>query len=170
MELIVVIMKEDDPTTICEDTEKLMEYYFNNYESSSIPSSQTKIESVNIDNVDVPVTMEKNMDLVVPKGVSKKDLRYETSLKPTKFPIKKGTELGVVQATYDNRVLGTTSIIAEKTIEKTSVMKVLLIVISTIVVLLFLAVLFLILTKKSRMRKRRQSRRSRTRTNKRTLR
>lgn len=172
MELIVVIMKEDDPTTICEDTEKLMEYYFNNYESSSIPSSQTKIESVNIDNVDVPVTMGKNMDLVVPKGVSKKDLRYETALNPTKFPIKKGTELGVVQAIYDNRVLGSTPIIAEKTIEKTSAMKVLLIVISAIVVLLFLTVLFLILTKKSRMRKRRQSRRSRTRksTNRRTLR
>lgn len=150
MELIVVIMKEDDPTTICKDTQALMEHYFNNYESTSLPSSQVNIESVKIKKKEVPVTVDKNFHVLLPKGVSTKDITFHTQVLSTKLPIKKGAQVGIVQAVYNNKVLGTTPLYAEKTISGSSIKKVVLIVLSVVGILLLV---FLILVSISKVRR-----------------
>ena len=150
MELIVVIMKEDDPTTICKDTQALMEHYFNNYESTSLPSSQINIQSVKIKKKEVPVIVDKNFHVILPKGVSVKDVTLDPQLLPTKFPIKKGAQVGIVQAVYNDKVLGTAPLYAEKTISGPSTRTVALIVLSVVGILLLI---FFILAFISKVRK-----------------
>lgn len=169
IELIVVVMKEDDPTVACEDTKALMEHYFKNYKNQSLPSSESGITTVKVGKKDIPVTMDEEIYLLMPKGISKSEISYDATLTVTNLPVEKGDELGMIQAVHKDKVLGTIPIYAEKTVSKFSFTKIILTVLS-IIVILFLIFLALLYIGNIRRKRRYRSRRSRRRTGSRRIR
>lgn len=121
MRLISVVMGTGSEAERFDETRKLLDYGFNNYEMRTLVSAKSEIEQMKSVRTtkgvrtEVPVVTEKGIAVLVKKGTPEQ--AYEWKAEPLErdkrvAPIKQGTAVGMLTITYDGKELQTPMITA----------------------------------------------------------
>ncbi|MBR6401734.1 MAG: D-alanyl-D-alanine carboxypeptidase [Firmicutes bacterium] len=120
MELVAVVMGCPEPKLRFKEVMKLLDYGYANYMLLKGEPAGKIVSSVPVlggteDSVNAAVA--ENVSYLAQKGSKK--LEYKTDLPENiKAPINAGDELGVITYTCDGEEVGSSKLIAEKTVEK----------------------------------------------------
>ncbi|MEY4480817.1 MAG: D-alanyl-D-alanine carboxypeptidase DacA [Bacillota bacterium] len=130
MRLISVVMGAGTIEGRFEQTRKLMDYGFNNFEKKSIIGAKKAVKQ--LPTVYVPKAKHKNVEvvtakpvtLILPKGTSAKSIKVTAKALPESklvAPMKKGAKLGTLTVTYksDNGMMKTNvDLVAKEEVKK----------------------------------------------------
>ncbi|MFN0224608.1 D-alanyl-D-alanine carboxypeptidase family protein [Paenibacillus sp. KR2-11] len=129
MRLISVVMGTPTEPKRFEETRKVLDYGFNNFESKQIAAAGAPISSLQTVNIkkgvetEVPVVTEQEMKLVVKKGTPDSEIQVtgQALADESKItaPIQKGQVLGTAKVTY-NGSEHTVNLVAAQEVEKGS--------------------------------------------------
>ena len=156
MMLVFVTMKCKSFDICVDDTQKLLDYFRDNYHGVDL---EVDLETVSTDKIkDIPVYTENSvLQATVEKSVPKEDIRTEVSLlDDISLPILENQVLGVVQAKLGDEVLGTTVIHSSRKISKSH--KIILHIILILLTLLLIRILY-VQTRRARKKRARKKRR-----------
>lgn len=128
MRLISVVMKSDTKDNRNSDTISLMEYGYSMYGSETIFDRNVYTGKINInysEKGEYNYYLKNDVKVVVDKNT--KDISYSTEIKfdDLKLPIKKGSKVGTLILSYDNKKYNYDLIVKEN-IKKASYLKVLI--------------------------------------------
>ena len=161
--LIVAIAGSDMQSQDCEDTRALMQFYFKNYELTTVDIPEDAAEEIVVDEkTTVPTSVEaQQIKLLLPKSKDPGEVTYETvPAEGLARPIEKGDQVGELTVKLGDDTLTTLPVIAEKTFQVPghalkgilrNVMIALVIVIALILILLLIAQI-----RRAKQRRRRQ--------------
>lgn len=112
--LIAVAMRnESGQDAIVKDTAAIFDYYFKKYHVEVLDKNDIPKSKVSIDGKVVGTKAKNDIRLLLPKGVKAEDVKLD--VKPydeVTLPIKKGEIVGKVTASYDDRVLGASTVVS----------------------------------------------------------
>ena len=127
MELISVILKSEKQA-MYDDTVTLLDYGFNHFKLIPIIEQGTSMgtfpiiyfdDDENEHQENVEVYAQSEVFCVLPKEASKEDIIKKISPpKKVNLPINKNEEIGDLDLVFENKVLGTVSLISSENIEK----------------------------------------------------
>ncbi len=132
MRLISVVMKTNSERKRFEETRKLLDFGFNNFELKTVLTAKTEIDEMKTVSVkkgvetEVPVVTQEGVTLVVEKGAEDEAFTLKAKAKPESeivAPIKQGDILGTVTLTYDGPMgeeEQTINLVAAQDVEKGS--------------------------------------------------
>jgi D-alanyl-D-alanine carboxypeptidase (penicillin-binding protein 5/6) len=111
--IISVVMKTDSERKRFEETRKLLDFGFNNFELKTVLAAKTELEALPMVSVkkgvetEVPVVTQEGVTLVVEKGAKEEEFVLTAESKPIEdivAPIKQGDVLGTATLTYDGPI------------------------------------------------------------------
>ena len=128
MELLAVVLGADSYDTLFSESQELLDYGFANYSIQDVVKSGKYIDRVDVaDAVDgkkVELVTDGNIRHILPLSSERlaADLTVTKILQePFKAPITKGQILGIMEYSYQGQSIGSVNIIANDTIEKTTI-------------------------------------------------
>ncbi|MFS1510932.1 D-alanyl-D-alanine carboxypeptidase family protein [Chengkuizengella sp. SCS-71B] len=136
--LISVVMNAESKPARFEETRKLMDYGFNNFEIKTVVAAKSELDDIKTVPVkkgvelEVAIQTESGMELVVEKGESMENIQFETTILPEEdliAPIQQGEVVGTLKVKYDKLsepFEGTINLIAAEDVEKASWFRLLL--------------------------------------------
>ncbi|WP_442602517.1 D-alanyl-D-alanine carboxypeptidase family protein [Paenibacillus sp. KN14-4R] len=128
LRLISVVMGANTEAKRFDETRKLMDYGFNNFENKQLVNEKTALDGAKVASVkkgvelEVPLVTKNAVSYIVQKGETATDLKVETTLVDESkrvAPIKKGDVLGTAKITYKNNTQSV-DLIADADVEKAS--------------------------------------------------
>ncbi|WNQ11516.1 D-alanyl-D-alanine carboxypeptidase family protein [Paenibacillus aurantius] len=128
MRLISVVMGAPDEPKRFTETAKLLNYGFDNFEAKNVIAASTAVDSLKTVpitkgvSLTVPAVTEKALTVVAKKGAKPEEFVQEAkAIDASKLvaPIKKGTEVGTLNVTYNNQT-STVKLVAAEDVEKGS--------------------------------------------------
>lgn len=130
MELISVVLGADaqDQNLVFQESQKLLEYGFANYGLQEVVKDgeyvgRSDVEDA-VDNKRVELITQGSIRYILPLSEEKlkEELTMEKTLnEPFKAPIEKGQVLGTIEYFYNGRSIGTVNIVANNSVEKTTI-------------------------------------------------
>jgi D-alanyl-D-alanine carboxypeptidase (penicillin-binding protein 5/6) len=126
MRLISVVMGTTKEAQRFEETRKLLDYGFTNFEMKPFLNAKQEIDALKIVNVkkgvkmEVPVVTKTGLTFVAKKGAKNEEFKITAApIEETKLvaPIKKGDTLGTAKVTYDGKEQSV-ELIANEDVEK----------------------------------------------------
>lgn len=116
MELISVILNEPNPDKLWENTIKLLDYGFENFEQIPLIEANEVVKQVKVkgSTKKIDVVAEEGFHYDVPKG-QKPDIEEKIILDDIKAPVHPGERLGFAEYSIDDKVIGRVRLIASKT-------------------------------------------------------
>ena len=149
VKLIVVVCGCNWPNICCDDTRKLMEYYFDKFSLNDTTLTDIGENTVEVEGKQVPVVTTDDILMLLPKKYKAEKLTY--SLKANEsvtLPVEKDDIVGTLTCTYDDGkhmpyVVGTAQLKATKKVKTTGAILVgflvkLIIIVASLLVLLLL--------------------------------
>ncbi|MCR8645152.1 D-alanyl-D-alanine carboxypeptidase [Paenibacillus sp. N1-5-1-14] len=128
LRLITVVMGAKTEAKRFDETRKLMDYGFNNFEKKQLVNEKTALDEAKVASVtkgvelEVPLVTKNGLSYIVQKGEAATEFKVETTLVEEGkriAPIKKGDVLGTAKITYKNHTQ-TVDLIADADVEKAS--------------------------------------------------
>lgn len=126
MELCAVVMAAPDPKARFRQVMNMLDYGFANYTLAKGDKKGSAAAVVQVgkgEEDSVNAIVENEVNIVIPKGSDTgltKNMQFEENIQA---PVKKGDKLGEIIYYYDNKQVGKTNIVAEKTVEKAVFLK-----------------------------------------------
>lgn len=130
MELISVVLGADtqNPNVVFEESQKLLEYGFANYSLQDVVKDGEYVgrsevaDAVNNEKVELITQGSIRHILPVSEERLKEELTVQKTLnKPFKAPIEKGQVLGTIEYFYNGKSIGSVNIVANNSIDKTTI-------------------------------------------------
>ena len=162
LRLISITGKTNSLYTAAEDAKILLDTGFNSYKKHIITRDKNNFTlKQTLENGNYATrkgyVRDGSISIVLPKGVPQTEISFKLNERELMFPITKGTEIGSVDAIYQNQVVGSSPILASKDMSfflyaVYSIFKVILYVIPILLIIFIL----LVLRNKQRKKKRRK--------------
>ncbi|WP_235929928.1 D-alanyl-D-alanine carboxypeptidase family protein [Chengkuizengella marina] len=136
--LISVVLNTDSRLARFEETRKLLDYGFNNFEIKTVVAAKSELDDIKAVPVkkgielEVGIQTETGMELVVEKGESMENVLFETTILPEEdliAPIQQGDVVGTLKVKYDKLPQpfeASINLIAAEDVEKASWFRLLL--------------------------------------------
>ncbi|MDP5276783.1 D-alanyl-D-alanine carboxypeptidase family protein [Chengkuizengella axinellae] len=136
--LISVVMNTESRTARFEETGRLLDYGFNNFEIKTVVAAKSELDDIKTVPVkkgielEVPIQTEAGVELVVEKGESMDNIQFETTILPEEeliAPIQQGDVIGTLTVKYDQLsepFEETLNLVAAEDVEKASWFRLLL--------------------------------------------
>ncbi len=125
MRIFTIVMKSPSASARADATQQLMTYAFRFYKTYKLYSTDDTVSQPRVwkgDSKTIPLGVNKNIVLTIPKG-QYKSLKISTSLpKPLKAPIEKGKIVGTLTISLGGDTLVETNLIAKETVAKGSLL------------------------------------------------
>ena len=125
LSLIAVILKAPTSKSRFDNATKLLDYGFSNFSYSSFGNKGDTVKNITVtkgSEKSVNAVYESSASVLIPKG-SESNITYEINLPETvQSPVTKGQILGNVTYTLNGEKLSTINIVAEKNIDKLSIL------------------------------------------------
>ena len=109
MHLIVAVMHGSTAEDMVKDTKKLLDYYYDHYHAVTVPVQASGISVAGIKNVKTSLS-GGSLSVIVPKSVSKDNLKTAVRIKHMRLPIEKGETIGTIDLMENGQVLASTKI------------------------------------------------------------
>ena len=126
LSLIAVVMKAPTSAIRFSNASSLLDYGFSNYSYKSFGSQGEIVKTIPVTkgvNQEVNVIYETSPSFLIKKG-EESGITYELSLvENIQAPVTQGQLLGTIKYSLSNTELGTVNLIAETSVEKTSLLK-----------------------------------------------
>lgn len=123
LSLIAVVMASPEPKVRFEETAKMLDYGFANYQVVQLDEEGKNIGYTNIYKGEKPIVngvIEKPANFVIKKGASTDIQKDVQMVEGIKAPIAKGTKIGEAIYTYQGEEIGRIDILAEEDVNKAS--------------------------------------------------
>jgi D-alanyl-D-alanine carboxypeptidase (penicillin-binding protein 5/6) len=126
MRIISVVMNTPSEAKRFRETQKLLDYGFNNFETKTVVNAKSEVDSLKTVDIKkgvkttVPVVTADGVDFIVKKGEAPQVTLEPAPLpEPKAAPIQAGDVLGTVKVTYNN-IEKTVNLIASENVDKGS--------------------------------------------------
>lgn len=124
MRLLTVLLGAPSDATRAQYSEQLLNYGFNSYENHKVyvanqPIEQTAVYFGKVGRV--PVGVAEDFNLVVPTGKFDQVKIDMNITSPLKAPLSRGQKVGEIQAIFNGKEIGSTSVVALDNVPKASV-------------------------------------------------
>lgn len=163
MNLIVVNMQCVNPDDILKDTKNELDYFFKNHKTISISTQNIKIGDIKVKNRKINYVLPKEINIIVKKDVSERNLKFLIEKKKLSLPISKGETIGYIKVLSGDKTLGHYSVTSSEKISKSNYF--FGNILPWIFFALFILVFFFFIMMRRKYRKRRHKRKNRSREN-----
>lgn len=126
LRLIAITLGYSNTNDRNTETMALLDYGFNQYESKVLFSEDKVIKNVKLNKADisdVDLVLSKDVVVTSKRGSKNADYSYLVRLSDIKFPVKKGDVLGKFILKSNGKVVSETDLISSKDINKASIFK-----------------------------------------------
>jgi len=126
MRLLAIVLGEKEGKVRNKETEKLLDYGFNQYEMLKIKEKGEVLEEISIDKANpnkITVTLDKDILVLQKRNDSKKEYTSEIKIDNLKLPLKKGDIVGKLLVKDGTNTIKQVNLISNENIEKESFFK-----------------------------------------------
>ena len=126
MRLLAIVLGEKEGKVRNKETEKLLDYGFNQYEMLKIKEKGEVLEEIGIDKANpnkITVTLDKDILVLQKRNDSKKEYTSEIKIDNLKLPLKKGDIVGKLLVKDGTNTIKQVNLISNENIEKESFFK-----------------------------------------------
>ncbi|WP_425448683.1 D-alanyl-D-alanine carboxypeptidase family protein [Dethiothermospora halolimnae] len=124
LKLISVVLGSETSTIRFNETKKLLDYGFANYDSLQIAKKGSIIRKMDVDKGEIEqvnIVIEKNLSLLLKKGQSKNIDKKIILPDKLQAPLEKNAKVGEIIYSIDGKEMGRTSLLTDREVNKASV-------------------------------------------------